>query len=148
MTPVLCGAADGTQGDCYRASLATLLNVPLLSVPHFADMTEPGVSFHDLVDEWLRPFGYITANMVMAPDVSIDDVATFWNNTNPGVPAMLGGMTESGNGHTVVIHCGNIYNPSSSPLVAPFPPEGQSGGGWWISTVAVAHNFNPKGVFV
>lgn len=148
MTPVHCVSADHEVGDCYRASLASILNVSPYSVPHFGEIYKHQDSFHEEVDQWLGQFGFTTANMVMHGDTPFEEVARLWNNINPGVPAILSGVIESGAGHSIVMCDGDYFNPSTAQITGPFPPEGQSEGGWWISTVAVAHNFNPKGIYV
>lgn len=66
MTPVdqqhLHAPANGVQGDCMRASLASVLDMPLASVPHFAQLDVDGEgSFWLLVAEFCRAQGYALA---------------------------------------------------------------------------------------
>lgn len=45
--------ADGNPGDCMRATLASLMNLPYEAVPHFAQY----VSWWDYMRHWARKFG-------------------------------------------------------------------------------------------
>jgi hypothetical protein len=46
---------DGTQGDCLRAAVASVLNLPLIAVPHFVILS--GGEWHKGVRDWLRDRG-------------------------------------------------------------------------------------------
>jgi hypothetical protein len=142
----MCQSREWEEGDCYRACLASILNVPASFVPHFAEEYKHQDSFHEEVDAWLAPFGLVTFNMVMSPEEPAADVPVFWNNINPGVPAILSGLAYNFGRHSVVIHNGNVYDPSGAGMVSPIPPWRQPdgnmhSGGWWISGVSVGDNF-------
>lgn len=47
----------GLHGDCYRAALASLLDLPLADVPHF--LTYPKEQRREVVREFLQPRGLI-----------------------------------------------------------------------------------------
>lgn len=47
-------AADGTPGNCYQAAIASVLDLPLHNVPHFATFTE---DWCEQSDAWLRERG-------------------------------------------------------------------------------------------
>lgn len=49
--------ARGIFGDCYRAALASLLDMPLADVPHF--LRYPEDQRRDAYREFLRPLGLI-----------------------------------------------------------------------------------------
>lgn len=47
--------ANGVEGDCYRACLASILELPITDVPHFAQVSlDTGTGFTRLIWEWLR----------------------------------------------------------------------------------------------
>lgn len=48
----------GTQGDCFRATLASLLDLPIEQVPHFLHDDCPGLEFNRRVNEFLASLGY------------------------------------------------------------------------------------------
>jgi hypothetical protein len=137
VTPVKCIAKNDESGDCFRASLASILNIPASYVPHFHHMlkTDDHDEMANLVDAWLEPMGLAMSNMVMSANEPLEMVPIYVNNVNPGIPAILSGQTESGSGHSVVIQNGKVFNPSAAEITEPF------GNGWWISFVSAADNF-------
>lgn len=51
--------ANGTQGDCIRAVIASLLDLPIAQVPHFAQDERVEVfGFYTQLDEFLEQHGY------------------------------------------------------------------------------------------
>ena len=55
-------------GDCFRCTLASILEVPPDQVPHFASMIEDGQDIRPLVREWLRPQGMFYFEIEWSPD--------------------------------------------------------------------------------
>jgi hypothetical protein len=56
----------GQAGDCARAAIATLLDLPLIDVPHFLQEVLDGktsekgsLGFYGYIDDWLEDRGYI-----------------------------------------------------------------------------------------
>lgn len=51
---------DGLEGrpigDCLRACVASIFELPLLDVPHFAEL---GPGWFQVMLEWLRPMGLV-----------------------------------------------------------------------------------------
>lgn len=53
---------DGQQGDCMRAVLGSLLDIPIVDVPHFAQLDADGAgNFWIMVAEFCRSHGYAFA---------------------------------------------------------------------------------------
>lgn len=50
--------ANGVEGDCFRAVLASILERPIADVPHFAAKTKLASDFWESVYEWLELQGY------------------------------------------------------------------------------------------
>ncbi len=50
--------ANGVEGDCFRAVLASILERPIAEVPHFAAMTKIASDFWEHVYTWLEAQGY------------------------------------------------------------------------------------------
>lgn len=50
--------ANGVEGDCFRAVLASILDRPIADVPHFAAKTRLASDFWEHVYEWLEGQGY------------------------------------------------------------------------------------------
>ena len=63
MTPVdqqfLHDKEKGIKGDCMRAALASLLDLPITQVPHFAQISSNGAyGFYTMIEDWLDDLGY------------------------------------------------------------------------------------------
>lgn len=49
---------NGQQGDCMRAVIASLLELDIEAVPHFAQMASGSLKFYGLIDCFLESQGY------------------------------------------------------------------------------------------
>lgn len=78
-----------SYGDCLRACIASLLNMPTVDVPHFVrDGCEPEVTYQR-VREWLAGRGLVPMFSGYAASETPDDVLRFMGETNPGVYYIL-----------------------------------------------------------
>lgn len=93
----------GIFGDCYRAALASLLDMPLADVPHFVKYPED--QRRDVYREFLRPLGLIPVNI---------PGAEFWSViVNTGIDCLhliLGAAKDDGCPHTCVGRNGVIVH--------------------------------------
>lgn len=57
---------DAEFGDCFRACVATLLDLPALEVPHFCRRPDPAVQWLKRTQDWLARRGllYVEVNAV------------------------------------------------------------------------------------
>ena len=56
---VLHDPANGIQGDCQRAVIASLLELPIDSVPHFGELAQDNTEiFFTEIQNFLAPLGY------------------------------------------------------------------------------------------
>lgn len=66
MTPqtqlILHDPENGTRGDCQRAVIASLMNIPITEVPHFNESGEP-YKFWDSLQQFCHSKGYIFIEM-------------------------------------------------------------------------------------
>ena len=93
---------EATQGDCLRAATASLLGVPLESVPHFvADNPGEGSDWYFAWEDWLREQGWL---LVLFPgDRSFE------------CNYLAAGKTERGTHHIVVMNDGEmVHDPHPS----------------------------------
>jgi hypothetical protein len=94
----------GQQGDCFRACVASILELPISEVPHFAQLTHGSSSaaFWNMAYDWLeeRGYEYTFCSRVNRPG---RDKAEFH---------MLTGLSPRGNGtyHCVVAQGGVIVH--------------------------------------
>ena len=93
----------GIFGDCYRAALASLLDMPLADVPHFVKYPED--KRRDIYREFLQPLGLIPVNI---------PGAEFWSViVNTGIDCLhliLGSAKDDGCPHTCVGRNGVIVH--------------------------------------
>lgn len=95
--------ANGIEGDCFRAVLASILERPIAEVPHFAAMTKVAADFWEHVYAWLEVQGF-----------------QYWPGRNPPVGALeyhaLSGPSPRSKGfHATVGHAGQmIHDPHPS----------------------------------
>ena len=122
-------------GDCYRACVASLLDLPLEEVPPFyrdaggdAGVTRmPGV--YGAIRAWARKRGLTP--LFLTSTFALPDLLAQIEELNPGVPYILGGTSRFGTGHAVIVQHGRIiheptpgYGPDDGGVVAP-DPSGQ-----------------------
>jgi len=91
----------GADGDCFRACMASILELPLAAVPHFA-----GDDQHERYGAWLAQFGLGLLTFRL-------DQAQPWPSyaRYPGL-AIVAAESPLGNGrmHGVVVRCGTIVH--------------------------------------
>lgn len=133
MTPAHCITKHNpphTYGDCLRACVATILNLPIRSVPNFAD---GGVD----ADTAFARLRQLLHGMCCAPFItaypgehSMTDLLEMQGALNPTSIYVLFGSVSSGGDHCVVCEGGSIvHNPAwhGCDLVGPM-----SNGTWQL----------------
>ncbi len=136
MTPVLCLGSN----DCYRACVASILNLPADAVPNVhGDDSEGGV--HDQTSQmrrWLtEAFGLTIFQTYCSGGWAIEDLLRVYGGMNPGVPMILSGLCGNRGHHAVVIMNGAIaHDPSGAGLTGPC-----SDGYWWLDIVVAAETW-------
>lgn len=128
-----------TYGDCHRAALASILDLPILDVPHFMHglANNEGEEFERRQRDFLSHLGLwpicIPFNMVL------EDLLLTLSIQCPTTYYLLGGSTVRDCGHTVV-GCGGgiVHDPHPNNCGLSGPMED---GYYWVtfigSTVAV-----------
>jgi hypothetical protein len=126
----------GIYGDCHRAALASLLDLPYGMVPHFMDglSREEAYKFQDAERVFLQSIGLypICLNLTSG---SFEDCMRYLQHNNPGVPYLLGGTSRNGTNHTVICCDGKlIHDPSpvDSGIIGPCDD-----GYFWVTYIAV-----------
>lgn len=121
-----------SYGDCFRAAVASLLDVPQIEqVPHFFhDGCDGSVGMSRLKD-WLKTQGLAPFFMFFS-EPTLQDVLHIMEVLNPGIRYILTGATQSED-HSV-LYAGDqlIHDPAwyASRLVSP-----GSNGYWTVLTV-------------
>lgn len=124
----------GLYGDCHRAALASILDLPILSVPNFMEGLGPkdGKEFESLERSFLASLGLRPIVCPYQVD-SLQDLLTSVKQCNPGVYALLGGHSMRGVGHTVVMFDGEIIfdpHPSNCGILGPMDD-----GYYWVTYI-------------
>ena len=131
-----------SYGDCHRAALASILDLPANIVPHFMDGLGPkdGIIFEKRQRDFLLSLGLIPICVPFSGDAGLTGVLETLGTQCPGVYYLLGGETARGFGHTVVGCGGSIVHdphPSNKGLAGPMDD-----GLFWVTFIGSARAFN------
>jgi hypothetical protein len=116
---------EGIYGDCHRAAIASILELPLDGVPNFGEGLPDNKEFQRREREWLLSRGLVPISVPYRADLEYVLKAT--KVQNPGVYYLLGGQSRTGVGHTVVCFEDEIvFDPSidDSGIIGPFEDDG------------------------
>lgn len=130
---------NGVYGDCHRAALASILELPIDDVPHFMDGLGPyeGEEFARRETEFLASRGLNRIIVAVGPDVDLQSCLDHIGTWNPGIYYLLGGESKSGCGHTVVcLNTRIVHDPSpkETGIVGPMQPDGC----YWVTFIGAA----------
>jgi hypothetical protein len=117
-------------GDCHRAALASILELPIEEVPHFCDKTLFPDRWRDDERAWLLARGRVPITLIFDTD-DVDLVFGTMAALNPDTFYLLGGTSRKGTGHSVVgLNAGIAHDPSPelSGIVAPMED-----GRFWVT---------------
>jgi hypothetical protein len=104
---------NGINGDCWRTSLACLLEIPQYKVPHFLQVEmETGYRAAQHIYDWLFDRDL---HIVDIPIYDIEQWFKFNAVQNPNTYYLLGGTSPRGWGHSVVALGGKVvWDPSKA----------------------------------
>lgn len=125
-------------GDCYRTSIACILDLHPEEVPHFFDGYIIDIeAIHKRVNDWLSTKGFGQAMFAFdSLNWSLGDILAFMGRINPKVLYILCGISPIAN-HAVVARGGDIiHDPSltnDNPKEALMGPS--SDGYYWIEVI-------------
>jgi hypothetical protein len=128
-------------GDCYRACIASILNMPARDVPNFVHLSK-SEKFADtkLAREWLAQFGLTIFQTWCSGEWKLADLLHWFSAINPGTPFILSGACQ-GDHHAVVVMDGRIaHDPIGIGVEGPCSSDGN----WWMDIIAVANNWRPS----
>lgn len=104
---------NGVWGDCHRAAIASVMGLPLETVPHFGDGGPSDEEFMERERIWLLKQGLVRIMVWFACE--LPDVFAYQAKYNPGIYYLLGGTSRTGVDHTVVCLDGEIvHDPSQN----------------------------------
>ncbi len=117
---------NGIYGDCFRTSVACLLDVDPEEVPHSHRPDETGRRQNEVMRGYLSTKGYGLAVIPFysTATASAEEAATLFSHFCPDQPYLLGGETGDGVGHVVICNGGEvIHNTGANDVVGPTRPE-------------------------
>lgn len=135
MTPQWCQVMHEpphSYGDCLRACIATVMDMPWQDVPHFMDGHDDPYWGLAMTRNWLRSRGY-TAFVTQFPAVDRAEMLSVMHDMNPDAVYLLFGLTEDGGGHVVVCSGGSVVH---NPAMAGCHITRAAPGGWVVWVVS------------
>lgn len=129
-----------SYGDCHRVCFATILGLQPEEVPHFYET--PETDGEKLITGFLADLGLKQAHVLYQGESVLADILHATKHMMPGVPAILGGFSRTGCGHSVVILDGEIFcDPTGSGIVGPMDD-----GFYWVTLFVAKPNFARRAV--
>lgn len=147
MTPVRCTYVPGEEGDCWRACIASILNLPALDVPNFGHMAgDDWDEMYRLGREWLSQRGIGIFRTYCSAAWDLDKLLEVFSAANSGIPLIISGQSRRNpkESHAVIAINGKIiHDPSNSGLRGACAcgcgnPACDGNGYWWIDVLAFA----------
>jgi hypothetical protein len=117
MKPVMQNTL-GRRGNCMSACLASILEVPLATVPNFYELAGEGVGeWWAAVRAWLKPFGFGVITLTFTDAAQWDQLCLDGYHIVSGASPRI-----EGSFHATVWHGGRMVHdphPDQSGIVAP-----------------------------
>lgn len=135
-----CIWSEKGHGDCYRACIASILDIKPQKVPLFGHPNRE--AWVDEAIEWLRGLDLGLSTLRLEhPGWSLQDVFNYVSLRAVDVPQILIGQCEvdPSSNHAVVMMNGRIvHDPSDAGVSGPCPDRGSDGSAaWFVHTIAV-----------
>lgn len=126
----------GSNGDCFRACIASILEVPIEQVPHFFNNNVSAEEGIRATREWLKSMGYGYEEFAMDGTSPFSELKEFCNaHLSADQYFVLIGTSIRGFNHAVILKDGEIvHDPSADPghTVLVGPARMLSGGRNWF----------------
>lgn len=137
MTPQRCIGG----GDCWRACIASILDLPASEVPNFAlesDWDEMVAAARG----WLAERGYSLFRSYCSAKWEWQTLLKVFSGDNPGTPIILIGQcrADPSDNHAVIVMDGEIvHDPSGAGVAGPVSHgEGHEVGWWWFDVITLS----------
>ena len=131
MKPVICQVRHDppqSYGDCARACVASILELPPEKVPHwFAN--EDGFEANKEMREWLSLKGYMLSYFALQSGMTLEAVLNYVDEWYGDIEFILLAETRSGGDHAVVCQSGKIIHDPAWYKTAIIGPHSS---GMWI----------------
>jgi hypothetical protein len=114
-------------GDCFRACVASILELPLNTVPHFFQGQRVGTVIspqrETAMQDWfgLRGMGFVT--MPLWAETAVEAMGMF-GNRYPNLYYILIGQTRKGVNHAIVCRGNYVAHDPARPAIGLAGPQG------------------------
>jgi hypothetical protein len=115
---------NGIFGDCHRAAMASVLELPLEEVTHFADGGVDGDEFMRREKEFLLRHGLVPIYLNFRV-ATLDEFEEYIKVFHHNLYYLIGGASSNGTPHTVVGLNGKIvHDPNGAGIIGPLEDVG------------------------
>ena len=143
MRAVGCISSAGEFGDCYRACIASILELPPEQVPHFGGLSTNSEEMKVHFRQWLAERGLALFENWVSGGWSLEKVLRLFSKESPGAPFILHGEAALKGGsdinHAVVALDGEIHDPSGAGICGPCVNIEGERLHWWIDVITVSN---------
>lgn len=133
---------NGVYGDCFRTSIACVLNMDAIDVPHYHSNNIPDGSTQVVeFRKWLASNGFGLFEICLSGE--LENILAHIKSTNPDEYYLLSGESSVGTDHIVICHGDKIVWDTStqdSGIVGPRKNDGY----YWISVLTSNISQEPK----
>lgn len=109
--------ANGVYGDCHRACVASIFDLPLEAVPHFCDGTaqddEGGEIAKGRERHWLRERGFGVVSIPFPAETGLAAILNMLSVSMAESHYIVGGRSANGFNHSVIARGGAIVHDPS-----------------------------------
>lgn len=104
-----------SYGDCLRACIASLLEVPRALVPHFNIDGAHGPELWQRINSWLHnEHSLLMFGVGWTGDIELDTIVEVVSNNNPGIHFMVIGALSDGTPHCCIYRDGEmVHDPAT-----------------------------------
>lgn len=127
MTPIHQTEQGAETGDCFRACIASVLDMPRAEVPHFYAGLQGGVAVPPIAEE--RMHAWFASRGLALIRVSFEmrdaqSVMQAFSARHPGLHYILCGKSAKGRDHAVVVRDGRIVHDPARVALGLHEPQG------------------------
>jgi hypothetical protein len=140
MTPQPCISHIGEEGDCWRACIASVLNMEVGDVPNFCEVVKHHSDHAALYEEtrrWLGERGVGMFRTYCTEHWELDKLLECFSAPNTNIPIIITGWSR-GDNHAVIAMNGRIVHDPDGGAGLSGPPRNEKGElcSWWLYIVA------------
>jgi len=125
----------GIFGDCYRTSLAMMLGLKPIDVPHFCNSADSSSDWQTECGSWLAARGLCAVDIPYAGDFAPEPVRLICDQarlTFGDAVVGISGKSPRGFHHQCVIYRGELYDPHPTRLGLSEPGDD---GYYWVTVL-------------